>query len=126
MASAAANRKDDTHPLKPSSGARNRMKAGNLYSPRLVRLLQLLVLAGLLVTLGLICFNLKFWALDLDLWVHLRVGDWIVQPGPFLTPASSRAQPPIGSGLRIAGRMRSCSRASMHGTGSWVLRYSKP
>jgi hypothetical protein len=43
------------------------------------RVLQLFVLAGLLVVLGLICFNLKFWVLDLDVWWHLRVGEWIVQ-----------------------------------------------
>jgi hypothetical protein len=46
---------------------------------RRMRVLQLLVLAGLLVTLGLVCFSLKFWILDLDLWVHLRVGNWIIQ-----------------------------------------------
>ena len=37
----------------------------------------------MLVTLGLICFNLKFWVLDLDLWWHIRVGDWILQHHAF-------------------------------------------
>ena len=83
MASASAKHKDESHPAKPTSGARNRKKAGNLHRRGLRRLVQLFVLAGLLVTLGLICFNLKFWALDLDLWVHLRVGDWIVQHRAF-------------------------------------------
>lgn len=55
-------------------------KAGR---PWQLRVLHLLVLAGLLVTLGLICFSLKFWTLDLDLWVHLRVGDWIIQHRAF-------------------------------------------
>ncbi len=58
------------------------MKAGQKVRRRW-RVLQLFVLAGLLVTLGLICFNLKFWVLDLDLWVHLRIGDWIVQHHAF-------------------------------------------
>ncbi len=44
-----------------------------------LRWLQLLVLAGLLVTVGVIAFNLKFSVLDLDIWWHLKVGDWIVQ-----------------------------------------------
>ena len=46
---------------------------------RRLRILQLFILSGLLVALGLICFRLKFWILDLDLWWHLRVGEWIVQ-----------------------------------------------
>ncbi len=58
------------------------------------RVLQLFVLAGLLITLGLICFNLKFWVLDLDVWVHLRTGDWIVQ---------HRAFPHTGLFSRTAG-----------------------
>ena len=37
------------------------------------------MLAGLLVTVGVIAFNLKFSVLDLDIWWHLKVGDWIVQ-----------------------------------------------
>jgi len=44
-----------------------------------LRGLQLLTLAGLLVTVGVIAFNLKFSVLDLDIWWHLKVGDWIVQ-----------------------------------------------
>jgi hypothetical protein len=56
------------------------MKPGSVWQSRV---LQLLVLAGLLVILGLICFSLKFWVLDLDLWVHLRVGDWITQHHAF-------------------------------------------
>jgi len=39
----------------------------------------MLTLAGLLVTVGVIAFNLKFSVLDLDIWWHLKVGDWIVQ-----------------------------------------------
>lgn len=59
------------------------MKVGNKVRRRQWRVLQLCVLAGLLVTLGLICFNRKFWVLDLDLWVHLRMGNWIVQHHAF-------------------------------------------
>ena len=44
-----------------------------------LRGLQLLVLAALLVAVGVIAFNLKFSVLDLDIWWHLKVGDWIVQ-----------------------------------------------
>ena len=44
-----------------------------------LRWLQLLALAALLVTVGVIAFNLKFSVLDLDIWWHLKVGDWIVQ-----------------------------------------------
>jgi len=44
-----------------------------------LRWLQLLTLAGLLVTVGVIAFNLKFSVLDLDIWWHLKVGDWIIQ-----------------------------------------------
>ncbi len=44
-----------------------------------LRWLQLLTLAGLLVAVGVIAFNLKFSVLDLDIWWHLKVGDWIVQ-----------------------------------------------
>jgi hypothetical protein len=60
------------------------MKAGKKIRRRQrLRVLQLFVLAGLLVTLGMICFNLKFWVLDLDLWVHIRVGEWILQHHAF-------------------------------------------
>jgi hypothetical protein len=41
------------------------------------------VLSGLLFILGLICFKLKFWILDLDIWVHIRVGGWIIQNHAF-------------------------------------------
>ena len=44
-----------------------------------LRWLQLLTLAGLLITVGVIACNLKFSVLDLDIWWHLKVGDWIVQ-----------------------------------------------
>ena len=44
-----------------------------------LRWLQMAVLAGLLVAVGVIAFNLKFSVLDLDIWWHLKVGDWIVQ-----------------------------------------------
>ena len=44
-----------------------------------LRWLQLLTLAGLLTTVGVIAFNLKFSVLDLDIWWHIKVGDWIVQ-----------------------------------------------
>ena len=44
-----------------------------------LRWLQLVTLASLLVIVGVIAFNLKFSVLDLDIWWHLKVGDWIVQ-----------------------------------------------
>ena len=44
-----------------------------------LRPLQLLTLALLLATVGWFCFSLKFSILNLDLWWHLKVGDWIVQ-----------------------------------------------
>ncbi len=44
-----------------------------------MRFLQLLTLAGLLAGLGGYCFNLKYCVLDLDLWWHLGVGDWILK-----------------------------------------------
>ncbi|HTW59593.1 MAG TPA: hypothetical protein VMD99_15810 [Terriglobales bacterium] len=43
------------------------------------RLLQIGALALLLVAIGAIAFQLKYCVLDLDLWWHLKVGDWIVQ-----------------------------------------------
>src|SRR5271166_395655 len=43
-----------------------------------LRWLQLLMLAGLLTTVGIIAFNLKFSVLDLDIWWHIKVGDWMV------------------------------------------------
>ena len=71
-----------------------------------LRWLQLLVLSGLLVTVGVIAFNLKFSVLDLDIWWHLKVGDWIVQHRavphnwPFLLDGS---RPPLG-GLQLGIR----------------------
>ena len=44
-----------------------------------IRLLQLLTLAGLLAGLGAYCFTLKYCVLDLDLYWHLGVGNWILQ-----------------------------------------------
>ena len=43
------------------------------------RPLQLLTLAVLLAGVGWFCFTLKFCIVDLDVWWHLKVGDWIVQ-----------------------------------------------
>ena len=42
------------------------------------RAVQLLVLAGLLTTVAARALYLKFCVLDLDIWWHLKVGDWIV------------------------------------------------
>jgi len=42
------------------------------------RLLRLGALVVLLVAIGTIAFQLKFCVLDLDIWWHLKVGDWIV------------------------------------------------
>ncbi len=44
-----------------------------------LRWLQLFTLAVLLATVGIMAFNLKFSVLDLDIWWHLKTGDWIVQ-----------------------------------------------
>ena len=43
------------------------------------RPLQMLVLAGLLTAVAARAMLLKFSVLDLDIWWHLKVGDWIVQ-----------------------------------------------
>ncbi len=43
------------------------------------RLLQLFTLAVLTAGLGGYCFTLKYCVLDLDLWWHLGVGNWILQ-----------------------------------------------
>ncbi len=43
------------------------------------RPLQLLVLAGLLTAVAARALFLKFCVLDLDIWWHLKVGDWIVE-----------------------------------------------
>jgi hypothetical protein len=42
------------------------------------RLLQLIVLAGLLSAVAARAMYLKFCVLDLDIWWHLKVGEWIV------------------------------------------------
>src|ERR1035441_6456392 len=42
------------------------------------RPLQLLGLAGFLAAIGGISFHLKYCVLDLDIWWHLKVGDWIL------------------------------------------------
>jgi hypothetical protein len=74
---------DESCPLaKGEERKASRRRAGFLDELRpLLRLrwLQLLTLAGLMVTVGVIAFNLKFSVLDLDIWWHLRVGDWVVQ-----------------------------------------------
>src|SRR5664280_431467 len=44
-----------------------------------LRLLQLAALTGLLATVGFIAVNSKYCVRDLDIWWHLKVGDWIVQ-----------------------------------------------
>ncbi|MGA9566146.1 MAG: hypothetical protein WBS19_11530 [Candidatus Korobacteraceae bacterium] len=43
------------------------------------RTVQLTVLALLLSAVGIISFSIKLCILDLDIWWHLKVGDWIVQ-----------------------------------------------
>jgi hypothetical protein len=48
-----------------------------------LRWLQLAVLAALLALVGAISFELKFSVLDLDVWWHLKTGDWILQHGAF-------------------------------------------
>jgi hypothetical protein len=48
-----------------------------------LRWLKLAALAGLLVVVGAISFQLKFSVLDLDVWWHLKTGDWIVQHAAF-------------------------------------------
>ena len=76
---------DESRPLPTATGqarTANHATIGFLDELRpLLRLrwLQALVLAGLLVAVGVIAFNLKFSVLDLDIWWHLKVGDWIVQ-----------------------------------------------
>ncbi|MFZ1130488.1 MAG: hypothetical protein WCA97_11650 [Terriglobales bacterium] len=44
-----------------------------------VRWLQLCALAGLMTAVGLMALQLKLCVLDLDIWWHLKVGDWIVE-----------------------------------------------
>ncbi len=40
---------------------------------------RLLVLGALLSALGALTFHLKYGVLDLDVWLHLKAGDWIIQ-----------------------------------------------
>ena len=47
------------------------------------RPIQLLVLAGLLTAVAARALLLKFSVLDLDVWWHLKVGDWIVEHRAF-------------------------------------------
>jgi hypothetical protein len=47
------------------------------------RALQLFALAALIVGVGTECFITKLSVLDLDVWWHLSVGDWIVQHRAF-------------------------------------------
>ena len=44
-----------------------------------LRWLQLCALVGLLTGVGVIAFQRKLCVLDLDIWWHLKVGDWIVE-----------------------------------------------
>lgn len=48
-----------------------------------LRVLQLGALAALIVGVGTECFITKLSVLDLDVWWHLSVGDWIVQHRAF-------------------------------------------
>jgi hypothetical protein len=76
---------DESRPQPLAKSEERKAKSGSVsfvdeLRPLLrLRWLQLLTLAGLLVTVGAIAFNLKFSVLDLDIWWHLKVGDWIVQ-----------------------------------------------
>ncbi len=47
------------------------------------RAFKLFALAALIVGVGTECFITKLSVLDLDVWWHLSVGDWIVQHGTF-------------------------------------------
>ncbi len=78
-----AERKVDSLPVTEAIAGSPQPNVGKKVVGRHWPVLQLFVLTVLLVTLGLICLKLKFWVLDLDLWVHLRVGDWIVQNHAF-------------------------------------------
>jgi len=44
-----------------------------------LRWLQLCASVALLTGVGVVAFQLKFSVLDLDIWWHLKVGDWIVE-----------------------------------------------
>ncbi len=48
-----------------------------------LRLLQMAALTGLLAAVGFIALSLKYCVRDLDIWWHLKVGDWIVQNSAF-------------------------------------------
>ena len=81
----AAKRRLKAQPtIRSATGSPEPKKAGTTARRhRPSPILHILVLAGLLVTLGLICFKQKFWVLDLDVWWHLRSGEWIVQHHAF-------------------------------------------
>src|SRR6516165_9617686 len=44
---------------------------------------HLVILSLLLEILGVICLQLKYAVLDLDLWLHLRAGEWILEHRSF-------------------------------------------
>ena len=48
-----------------------------------LRWVQLAALSALLVVVGAAAFQLKFSVIDLDVWWHLKVGDWIIQHSAF-------------------------------------------
>jgi len=48
-----------------------------------LRLLRMITLTALLVFVGAVALQLKFSVIDLDIWWHLKVGDWIVQHAAF-------------------------------------------
>src|SRR6266536_4244651 len=43
-----------------------------------LRILQLLALTALIAAVGAVSFLFRHSVLDLDIWWHLKVGDWIV------------------------------------------------
>lgn len=45
--------------------------------------LRLLTLLGLLTVAGVVALQIKLFVMDLDIWWHLKVGDWIVQHAAF-------------------------------------------
>jgi hypothetical protein len=47
------------------------------------RLIQIIVLTGLLAAVAARAMLLKFSVLDLDIWWHLKVGDWIIEHHAF-------------------------------------------
>ncbi|HLI63327.1 MAG TPA: hypothetical protein VKV05_07990 [Terriglobales bacterium] len=48
-----------------------------------LRWLRLLALITLLVVVGVVSFRLKLSVIDLDVWWHLKVGDWIIAHAAF-------------------------------------------